>query len=65
MALILNEKFLIYSPFAEYDSHVLLLLEFSVTFNFERVYCLNALHIGRKLFLGAKITPTIDNENEI
>ena len=36
-----------------------------MTFNFERVYCLNAPHIGRKLFLGAKITPTVDNENEI
>jgi hypothetical protein len=61
-----STEFLMSTPFVENDSHLLLLLlEFSTTFDFQRVYLLIKPHIGRKLFLRAKITPMVENENEI
>jgi hypothetical protein len=58
--------FLISTPFIEYNSHLLLLvLEFSVIFNLERVYGLIKPHIGTKVFLQAKICPAVEYENEI
>ena len=61
-----STDFLISAPFMEVDSHILLLLlEFSTIFNLQHLYDLIKPHIGTKLFLRAKIMPTIENENEI